>query len=117
MSKKISKRIKLISVFLIAAILLFLTAMQAVRLYHSFGRVKMPTEQSRKLSESGIYNSMTPEQLAAKFSIPQDQVFMLFGISPEPGDEKLSLRTLRKKYNKTPEEMLNALKKMSRRHE
>lgn len=53
---------------------------------------------------------MTVGELSNKFGKKEEKVFELLGITPTPEDYKLSIMKLRKKYNKTPDEMLKGLK-------
>lgn len=110
--KIMSKKIKSTFSLLIISILVFATIKQSIRLYNSINRVQLPTQQSRQLSESGIYNWMTVGELSKKFSLKEEKVFELLGITPKPEDYKLSIMELRKKYNKTPDEMLIGLKRI-----
>jgi len=94
---------------LIIIILVFATLKQSIRLHNSIERVQLPTQQSRQLSEFGIYNWMTVGELSKKFSETEEKIFELLRITPEPEDYKLSIIKLRKKYNKSPDEMLKGL--------
>lgn len=87
-------------------------ALQSVRLYRTARGVRMPTPQSRQVSEFGIYNWITVTDLSQKFNLSEEIIFELLGIAPLPGDNKLSLRDLRLKYNKTPEEMKQGISKI-----
>lgn len=95
---------------MIITILALAIVKQSVRLHNSINRVQLPTQQSRQFSKSGIYNWMTVVELSKKFNIREEKVFELLGISPKPEDYKLSILELRKKYNKTPDEILRGLK-------
>lgn len=48
---------------------------------------------------------MTVLEVAEKYGLNQQEVFALLQITPQPGDENLTLRELKGKYNKAPEEM------------
>lgn len=104
------KQVKIALSLLIITILVLATIKQSIMLYNSINRVRIPTQQSRQLSEAGIYNWMTAEEVAKKFSVKEEKVFELLGITPKPEDYKLSIMQLRKKYNKTSDEMLIGLK-------
>ena len=101
---------KIAFLLLIITILALATIKQSIRLYNSINRVQLPTQQSRQFSESGIYNWMTVEELSEKFGKTEEKIFELLGITPKSEDYELSILELRKKYNKTPAEMLNGLK-------
>lgn len=105
-----SKKIKIAFSLLIITILLLATTKQSIKLYSSMNRVQLPTQQSRQLSEFGIYKWMTVGELSKKFNKKEEKVFELLGITPQPEDYNLNITELRKKYNKTPDEMLNGLK-------
>ena len=107
-----SKKIKIAFSLLIITILLHASIKQTIRVYNSIHNVQLPTQQSRQLSRSGIYNRMTVTDLSIKFSEKEDKIFELLRITPEPADYKLSILELRKKYNKTPDEMLEGLKRI-----
>ena len=102
--------IKIAFSLLIITILVLATIKQSIRLHNSIDRVQLPTEQSRQLSEFGIYNWMTVAELSKKFSKKEAKVFELLKITPTPEDYELSIIELRKKYKKTPDEMLQGLK-------
>jgi hypothetical protein len=104
-----NKKIKTGILLLLIILMIFLTFKQVVRVQNSFNRVKLPTAQSRQLSEAGIYNSMTVEQLSQKFNVPSEKIFNLLQISPDDDDYKLTIRELRKKYKKSPDEIYKAL--------
>ncbi|MHB8074143.1 hypothetical protein [Desulfosporosinus fructosivorans] len=105
-----SKKLKVALSILIITILVIATVKQSIRLHNSINGVQFPTQQSRQLSKSGIYNWMTVGELAKKFGTKEEKVFELLGITPQPEDYKLSILALRKKYNITSEEMLKGLK-------
>lgn len=104
------KNIKIALSLLIITILVLATIKQSFRLYNSINRVQLPTEQSRQLSEFGIYNWMTVTELSKKFNKKEVKVFESLNITPKPEDYELSIMELRKKYKKTPDEMLQGLK-------
>ena len=104
------KKIRVAFSLLIIAILLLVTIKQSIRLHNSINRVQLPTQQSRQFSESGIYSWMTAGELSKKFGVREEKIFELLQITPKPEDYKLSMLELRKKYNKTPAEMLKGLK-------
>ena len=105
-----SKKIKIAFSLLIITLLVIATMKQSIRLHNSIDNVQLPTQQSRQLSNFGIYNWMTVGELSRKFSTKEEKAFELLGITPEPEDYKLSIIKLRIKYNKTPDEMLKGLK-------
>lgn len=95
---------------MIITILVLATIKQSIRLHNSINRVQVPTQQSRNLSEAGIYNWMTVVELSKKFNQKEETIFEHLGIIPQPEDYKLSILELRKKYNKTPIEMIKGLR-------
>lgn len=105
-----SKKIKIAFSLLIIILLLLATTKQSIKLHNSMNKVQLPTQQSRQLSEFGIYKWMTVGELSKKFNKKEEKVFELLGITPQPEDYNLNITELRKKYNKTPDEMLNGLK-------
>ena len=104
------KKIKLALSLLIITLIVLATIKQSIRLHNSINKVQVPTQQSRNLSEAGIYNWMTVEELSKKFNIKEETIFEHLGITPKPEDYKLSILELRKKYNKTPIEMIKGLR-------
>jgi hypothetical protein len=105
-----SKKIKIAFSLLIITVLLLATIKQSIRLYNSMNRVQLPTQQSRQLSQFGIYNWMTVGELSEKFRVKEETVFELLGITPKPEDNTLSIIELRKKYKIPPDEMLKGLR-------
>ncbi len=105
-----SKNLKIALSIFIITILVLATIKQSIRLHNSINRVQFPTQQSRQLSKSGIYNWMTVGELSKKFDTKEEKAFELLGITPQPEDYKLSILELRQKYNITSEKMLKGLK-------
>ena len=105
-----SKKLKVTLSILIITILIIATVKQSIRLHNSINGVQFPTQQSRQLSKSGIYNWMTVGELSKKFNTKEEKVFEFLGITPQPEDYKLSNLDPRKKYNMTSEEMLKGIK-------
>ena len=95
---------------IIVVIALFLTiVIQARNLNGAFKKVQKPTIENRKLGNLGTYKWMTVQQISKKYGIEQKEVFILLEIKPKPGEEKLDIRTLSKKYRKTPEQMKRSI--------
>jgi len=64
----------------------------------------------QNLPKFGIANKkiqtwMTVREIADKHNISEKEIFNELDIEPEPGDESLSLRALKKKYRKDKDEM------------
>jgi len=102
---------KVIAIIVVIALCITIV-IQARKLKGTFKKVQKPTIESRRLGNLGIYKWMTVEQISKKYGIKQKEVFMLLEIKPKIGDEKLDIRTLSKKYKKTPEQIKMSIKKM-----
>ena len=99
---------KVLAIIVVIA-LFFAIVVQVRNLKGDFKKVQKSTIESRKLGNLGIYKWMTVQQITKKYGIEQKEVFILLGIKQKPGDEKLDIRTLSKKYKKTPEQMKKSI--------
>ncbi len=94
--------------FLLTALMLVLVILitrHSLIIIHNIKQVHAPTPQTRQSDALQIHHWTTVKELAQKYRMSQNEVFNYLEIKPQPGDEKLTLRRLRKKYHKTPEEM------------
>jgi hypothetical protein len=55
---------------------------------------------------------ITVKRLSERYNISEDSIFKTLEITPSSGDENLYFKDLANKYNKTPDEMKNNLKKI-----
>lgn len=92
-----------------ALIVLALIALLSVRIYHSAQGFHLPGPEDRHMGERDMHSWMTVEEVASKYKTTPEAVFAAFSISPEAGDEKLTLRSLKDKYGKSREEMQKGL--------
>lgn len=105
-----NKTLKLVFLVILTVFILFLTVKQSIKFYHSIKSVELPTQQSRELSNLGVFNTMSVKELSLKYNVKEDVIFNFLKIIPEQNDASLSLKELRKKYNKAPEEFRDGLK-------
>lgn len=106
------KNKKRVTAIIIIVILIVVIIFQADNLKHNIRQISKPTIESRKLSRLGIYKVMTVKGLSKRYKVQQNEVFKLLEITPEKGDENLSLMELQKKYGKTHEEMKKNVKRL-----
>lgn len=102
---------KIISIVVLVA-LFFTIVIQTRNLHADFKNIKKPTVENRKLGNLGTYKWLTVKQISKIYGMEQKNVFILLEINPKPGDEKLDIRTLSKKYKKTPEQMKTNIHKI-----
>lgn len=86
--------------------------LQGNAIHKDFKQVRRPTTQNRKFGNFGMYKWMTVEDISKKYHISNEELFKILKITPKPGDEKIPLIDLRKKYNKSLGEMRNNLKQI-----
>ncbi|NPV89284.1 MAG: hypothetical protein HPY50_00730 [Firmicutes bacterium] len=107
------KKKYLIAVLVIACLLMGgLLVRQSVMLFHGIKQVRLPSHERRENRLPGIHSFMHVDEVAKKLGMSEAEVFKGLGITPRPGDEKLTLHALRKKYGITPEEMQSRMQKM-----
>jgi len=111
-----SQRWKLLILTGLMAVLLFLIAWQSIHIWRGIEQVHRPTPQSRQDGKLGIHHWNTVAEVARNYSLSVDEVFTYLKIVPEPGDENLTLRTLKDKYHKTSEEMQSNLDRLTTDH-
>ena len=99
------KHWKAILLVIAALIVLALIFALSIRIYHNAQGFHLPGPEDRQMGEPNIHSWMTVEEVASKYETTPDAVFQAFNITPEAGDERLSLRKLKEKYGKTREEM------------
>ncbi|MDF9409534.1 hypothetical protein L7E55_14405 [Pelotomaculum isophthalicicum JI] len=101
--------------FLLIGLIILLTLLifrQSAIIYHNLHQVELPHNRSRQSSYLQTQKWMTVSEIAQKYNVSEKDVFEALQINPEQGDEKLSLRALRNKYNKSPSEMQSNLRQL-----
>lgn len=107
------QRWKLILLTGLMLVLVALITRQSLNIFQTIKQVHAPTPQTRQGDSFRIHHWTTVQELAQKYRISENEVFNYLKINPQPGDEKLTLRALRKKYNKTPGEMQTNLNNLA----
>lgn len=102
---------KLVAILVILGLCIVIV-LQGNAVNHNLRYVKKPTIQNRRLGNLGMYKWMTVSEIAKKHKVSENNVFKSLGITPKPGDEKLTLMDLRKKYGKSFLEMKKNLRKI-----
>jgi len=102
---------------LILSILIILTTFIIIRrstvlLYLKFKNVKLPTKENRQIGNMSTHKWITVKDLSKKSNISVDEIFKNLEIIPQNGDENLFIEELGKKYNKTPQELKDNLRKI-----
>ncbi|PKM76166.1 MAG: hypothetical protein CVU90_13755 [Firmicutes bacterium HGW-Firmicutes-15] len=105
-----SQRWKLFLLTGLMIVMLVLIARQSLNIYQNIKQVHAPTPQTRQDKELQIHHWETIRELAQKCGMSEKEVFSYLQITPQPGDENLTLRALKNKYNKTQDEMESNLK-------
>lgn len=94
-------------------LLLIFVYRESYHFYAELRHLDLPTQQTREPLGRSAHGWMNAPELAHYYQVPVEQVFAALEIEPSPGDEKISLKDLAEKYNKTPAEIEEALKKLN----
>lgn len=100
-----AQRWKLIILSSIIVILSVLVVRHTLSVYYGFKGLSLPSAMSRQDNSITVHRWMTVVEVAERYGLTSQEVFEILQITPQFGDEKLTLRELKVKYNKTPEEM------------
>ncbi len=106
------ERYKLIFLSLIMSVLILLVIKQSVYFYRGIKNLPLPNTYSRQHNEMSVDRWMTVSETAERYGLTEKEVFDYLQIIPEPGDENLTLRELKIKYQKTSEEMQKNLQQI-----
>ncbi|MBP1761771.1 MAG: hypothetical protein H6Q64_1313 [Firmicutes bacterium] len=90
---------RLIILICAAVVLSFFIFRLSVDLLHQAHELHRPNQETRQIGEKRINGWMTPEDIAERYHISDQQIFQALQIEPAAGDEKLSLRKLQEKYH------------------
>ena len=93
----------------VAILLLLLVCRESYHFYSGLRHLDLPTQETREPLGRSAHGWMNPEDLAYFYKVPIESVFAALDIQPSPGDEKLPLRELAEKYDKSPSEIQAAL--------
>lgn len=104
------EKLSVLSVLII--IILILMTRQSLVMRKEIKNIKPPTAQSRQFGNMSVYKWITVRDLAIKHNLKVDDIFKALQIKPEKDDENIPIGELAKKYNKTPEQMRENLKKI-----
>lgn len=100
---------KLIILACLTIVLGFFIYKQSFNLYHHARELHRPNLESREIGEMHVHSWMTPKEVAARYHVPVKQVFRALNIKPAPGDENMTLRSLKDKYHLSKQELQKAL--------
>lgn len=82
---------------------------QSLRIHRLYKEVDRPTMERRQLSAPRLHSWMTVEEISQKCHVPEGRVFEALGIKAQAGDEKLPLKKLEEKYNKSRDDIRQGL--------
>ncbi|MGH4049953.1 MAG: hypothetical protein ACREVX_01150 [Clostridium sp.] len=108
MKKKI--RVTILSILIVITIIVIIK--QSTAIYFQVKNINLPNKESRQLGDISTHKWITVKKISEKYKICVDSVFKTLEIIPVIGDENLYIKDLERKYNKTPAEMENNLKKI-----
>ena len=100
---------RLIILACVAIVLGFFVYKQSFDLYHNIRELHRPNLESREIDKMHVHSWMTPKEVAARYHVPVKQVFQALHIKPAPGDENMTLRSLKNKYHLSKEALQKAL--------
>ncbi|WPC39414.1 hypothetical protein [Clostridium sp. JS66] len=103
-------KVSILSILII--IIIFITIRQSIMLHRGIKKIKIPNKESRQLGNMSTYKWLTVKKISHIYNINEQEIFKLLEITPQSGDENISIVELTKKYNKTPEEMKKNLRKV-----
>lgn len=98
-------RAKQVFLSLILIILVAIAVKVSLSFYHGMTGLPLPSPQSRQDNPITVHRWMTVSEVAERYGLSVQEVFDLLQIAPQAGDESLTLRELKTKYNKPPEVM------------
>ncbi len=101
----IKRPVKIAFLVFLALALLGALWIQSMKIHRMYKEVNRPTMERRQLADSRVHQWMTVEEVAQRCQVSVEAVFQALSIDPQPGDEKLPLKKLEEKYNKSREDM------------
>lgn len=105
---------RIILLLVLAMLLLFFAGRETYHLFHDMSHLSPPTAATREPFGPHIHGWMTAEEVADFYNVSTAELFAAMNIDPAPGDEKLTLKDLIDKYNKTGPEIQDDLNKLNR---
>ena len=106
------QRWKLVFLTIIMIILTLFAIKQSVLFYRELKGLPIPTSQTRLVNPLSVHRWMTVSEVAQKYGMTEAEVFEYLQIDAQPGDEKLTLRAAKIKFQKTPEQMQRNLQRI-----
>jgi len=103
-------RVTILSIFIVLTV--FIIIKQSTIIYFQVKNINLPNKESRQVGDMSTHKWITVKKISQRYNISEDTIFKTLEITPDVGDEKLYIKDLEKKYNKTPEEMKNNLNKI-----
>lgn len=97
----------------LAILLLLLVGHETYRFYAQISHLDFPTQETRQPLGRHAHGWMNAAELARLYKVPVAEVFAALNIQPASGDEKLALKDLAQKYDKTPDEIETALNQLN----
>jgi len=104
------EKLSILSILII--IIVILMARQSLLLHKEIRHIKPPTVENRQFGNMSVYKWITVKDLGKKHNLKEEDIFKTLQIRPEKGDESIPIGELAKKYNKTPKQMRDNLKKI-----
>jgi len=106
------KNLKTLILSILIIIITFIIIKRSTILYLEFKNINLPTKENRQIGNMSTHKWITVKKLSEKINISEDEIFKGLEIIPQVGDENLNVEKLGKKYNKTPKELKDNLKKI-----
>lgn len=103
-------RVTILSILIVITIIVIIK--QSTAIYFQVKNINLPNKESRQLGDISNHKWITVKKISEKYKISVDTIFKTLEIIPVIGDESLYIKDLERKYNKTPSEMENNLKKI-----
>jgi hypothetical protein len=106
------KNVKTFILSILIIVITFIIIKRFTILFLEFKNIHLPTKESREIGNMSTHKWITIEKLSQKINISEDEIFKTLEIVPQNGDENLCIEQLAKKYNKTPKDLQDYLKKI-----
>lgn len=104
------EKLSILSILII--IIISLMTRQSLLMHKEIKNIKRPTVENRQFGNMSVYRWITVKDLSIKHNLKVEDIFKALQIKPEKGDENIPIGELSKKYNKTPKQMRDNLKKI-----
>lgn len=108
------RRSRIILLAVLALLVLLWVCRESSQFYSEVRHLELPRQETREPLGRKAHGWMNVQELACLYRVPEEAVFAALAIEPAPGDEKLPLKDLAYKYEKSAAEVEEALEMLNR---